>query len=190
MPLIVSKLLLSFATVVGAPILYTIVFLILERRMNDVAALIIATAIVGPMSVIAWVALWRNNIIWTRRRSLRTVLALVASFALSGLAVPVATWFNYAGRNRSGVSEVGIVVGGMLFFLLWLVSSILAWQETKEERRCRLSASSRGDLPCPNCEYNLTGLREATCPECGTQYTIDELVASLADADIASKLHD
>ena len=26
------------------------------------------------------------------------------------------------------------------------------------------------DLPCPQCRYNLRGLREARCPECGGQF--------------------
>lgn len=36
-------------------------------------------------------------------------------------------------------------------------------------------------LPCPKCGYNLTGLREARCPECGATYTLDELVVTLAE---------
>jgi hypothetical protein len=29
----------------------------------------------------------------------------------------------------------------------------------------------------------MTGLREARCPECGAQYTLDQIVASAIDAD-------
>jgi uncharacterized paraquat-inducible protein A len=28
---------------------------------------------------------------------------------------------------------------------------------------------------CPNCDYNLTGLREPRCPECGWTFTFEEL---------------
>ena len=31
---------------------------------------------------------------------------------------------------------------------------------------------------CPVCGYNLTGLREARCPECGGTFTLDQLAAS------------
>ena len=32
------------------------------------------------------------------------------------------------------------------------------------------------DVPCPSCGYNLRGLREARCPECGSSFTIEQLV--------------
>lgn len=33
------------------------------------------------------------------------------------------------------------------------------------------------DIRCPACEYRMVGLREARCPECGQEYTIDELLS-------------
>jgi hypothetical protein len=35
----------------------------------------------------------------------------------------------------------------------------------------------RDAVVCPNCGYNLTGLSGTRCPECGKQYTINELLA-------------
>lgn len=29
---------------------------------------------------------------------------------------------------------------------------------------------------CPRCRYSMVGLRESRCPECGTQYTLDDLI--------------
>jgi hypothetical protein len=31
---------------------------------------------------------------------------------------------------------------------------------------------------CPLCGYNLTGLRQAACPECGDTFTLDQLAAA------------
>ncbi|MDB5303490.1 MAG: hypothetical protein JWM97_1039, partial [Phycisphaerales bacterium] len=31
---------------------------------------------------------------------------------------------------------------------------------------------------CPTCGYNLTGLTATRCPECGSQFTLDELMAA------------
>ncbi|MCA9255136.1 MAG: hypothetical protein KDA33_05835, partial [Phycisphaerales bacterium] len=36
-------------------------------------------------------------------------------------------------------------------------------------------ASSEQEIVCPLCEYNLRGLSEARCPECGSEYTWAEL---------------
>ena len=32
-----------------------------------------------------------------------------------------------------------------------------------------------GDLCCPDCGYNMAGLSSTKCPECGAQFTIDQL---------------
>ena len=37
-------------------------------------------------------------------------------------------------------------------------------------------------IACPTCGYNLTGLREARCPECGSQFTLDQLYAAATKA--------
>lgn len=69
-------------------------------------------------------------------------------------------------------------MGGISAILLWLVSTCLIWRETKEERSSRLKGASSQTIACPNCGYNLTGLRATMCPECGTTYTIDELLSA------------
>lgn len=32
------------------------------------------------------------------------------------------------------------------------------------------------DVRCPACGYRMVGLHESRCPECGTAYTLDELL--------------
>ena len=65
--------------------------------------------------------------------------------------------------------------------LLGLVSSlglfltVFAWRETLLERTERVRRRSANTLVCPTCGYNLTSLREPTCPECGTVWALDEL---------------
>lgn len=38
-----------------------------------------------------------------------------------------------------------------------------------------ISLATETTLECPQCEYNLTGLRDARCPECGLPFDPDEL---------------
>jgi len=38
-------------------------------------------------------------------------------------------------------------------------------------------ADGAADIRCPTCGYRMVGLHESRCPECGTAYTLDELVA-------------
>ena len=58
---------------------------------------------------------------------------------------------------------------------LWLVLTLLIWRETPAERAERLQASAGKALFCPKCNYNMTGLYEARCPECGERFTLDQL---------------
>ena len=63
--------------------------------------------------------------------------------------------------------------------ITWLLSTIMVWRETELERAQRLAQASSGILSCPHCGYNMTGLKTARCPECGTEYTLNELLAAL-----------
>ncbi len=49
-------------------------------------------------------------------------------------------------------------------FLLWRDGYRKGW------RKARTSPPI-----CPKCGYNLSGLRECRCPECGVNYTLDQL---------------
>ena len=81
----------------------------------------------------------------------------------------------------------GVFVGTMSAAMLWCLATIFLWRETPAERAQRL-AKAGADVPvCPTCGYNMTGLTEARCPECGAQFTLNELLAgqpSRAPAEI------
>ena len=87
------------------------------------------------------------------------------------------------------MAEVGIVIGGMAWAATWLASTALIWRETAAERRQRLARLGVEAIACPTCGYNLTGLREARCPECGSQFTLDQLYAAVKGekADLDSR---
>ena len=55
-----------------------------------------------------------------------------------------------------------------------------------QERRLR-----RIDVTCPACGYSLVGLSECRCPECGEQFTIEQLLIEndvvLSESDEATE---
>lgn len=75
----------------------------------------------------------------------------------------------------------------MLAILLWMIASIFLWRETAAERGKRVSGAHNA-ITCPTCGYNLTGLNEARCPECGSKFTLDELLASQASSAAAAEI--
>ena len=135
---------------------------------NEVSAFVITTVVVWGFVAAYWTMLWRRTVRWNRRRIGLTIAA-------GGAAVPPGV---IAGALVSfNQSSFGVFVGGVIMILVWLIATVLIWRETTAERIERIRARSGSVLVCPGCGYNMTGLRQTTCPECGTSYTIDELAA-------------
>jgi hypothetical protein len=117
-----------------------------------------------------WILLWRKSIVWTAGRRGLTFGAIFGSMVAAGLI----------GGLMGGIigAEFGWFIGSVTAPVLWLVATVLIWRESAGERAARLANGGRDAIVCPTCGYNLTGLREARCPECGTQFTVDQLLAA------------
>ncbi len=86
----------------------------------------------------------------------------------------------------------GLFIGSSSVVLAWMVAACVLWRatplETIREARPAATGDSTAEVVCPRCRYVLNGLREARCPECGEQYTLDQLLTAqqpdgrLADA--------
>lgn len=63
---------------------------------------------------------------------------------------------------------------GLMFFVLLVPLLALFIILAGISGRARIVTPE--DVPCPSCGYNLRGLREARCPECGSSFTIEQLV--------------
>ena len=116
-----------------------------------------------------WVLLWRKSVRWTPQRKAFTSVAAVCAGVVAAVAGSILA-------PASG--SFGAFVGTVLAPLLWLVATVFLWRETAVERAKRLSASGQEAVVCVACGYNLTGLKGTRCPECGREYTLDELFAS------------
>jgi hypothetical protein len=118
-----------------------------------------------------WILLWRDMVPWNRSRVTRTALATVLSLA-GGVAVALAC----LAVNRRIPPQIGVLIGGGTVPITWVLSTVLIWRETAAERLGRLTAYGMPALACPLCGYNLAGLTEARCPECGSSFTLEQLV--------------
>jgi hypothetical protein len=126
-----------------------------------------------------WILLWRSTVRWTRRRVWNT--------ALAGL-VAVAGGAAFAGALRAVARAlppgIALLLGGAGVPIMWVLATVLLWRETPAERLARMSSLVGGaSVLCPVCGYNLSGLREARCPECGGSFTLDELAAGQPQRD-------
>ena len=118
-----------------------------------------------------WIMLWRDMVPWNRRRVMLTALATVLSLA-GGVAVALAAM----AIQRQLPPPIAVLLGGGTVPITWVLSTVLLWRETAAERLSRLTAHGMPALACPLCGYNLAGLTEARCPECGGSFTLEQVV--------------
>ena len=73
--------------------------------------------------------------------------------------------------------QITILLGGGVVPIVWVLGTVIVWRETPDERIARLAAIG-ATVVCPLCGYNMAGLKTAVCPECGSAFTLDQLVAA------------
>ena len=126
-----------------------------------------------------WILLWRSTVRWTPSRVRNTALA-----GLVALAGGIAFAGALMGVSRQIPSGIAFLLGGGGVPIVWVLATVILWRETPAERVARMShLVSHPTVLCPVCGYNLSGLREARCPECGGSFTLDQLAASQPQRD-------
>ena len=173
---LVARILLSILLFPLAGIVYLLAFVLgelLVRSSRGEALLFIASGLITWLFVAGyWLLLWHSSVQWGSRRMVGTLLA---AFGAGGAGFSVGFVIGVSMPRYSGAS-FGAFVGSVLSIMLWLVATVILWRDTPEERSQRARASSRSTIVCPTCGYNLTGLSESRCPECGSKFTLDELI--------------
>ncbi len=86
---------------------------------------------------------------------------IALSITIMGLSMFI---FGNTGDQRAGFITFSI---GFIFFLGILLPSLF-------QNRRPISHKTT-DYCCPQCGYNMRGLTEAKCPECGAVFTLDQL---------------
>ncbi|RMD60813.1 MAG: hypothetical protein D6824_08860 [Planctomycetota bacterium] len=125
-----------------------------------------------------WTLLWNGFVRWTRLR----LWAAAAAWPV-GLALGAAFGLGFQRLTAGAPLEAAVLVGGGVPPIVWTLATVLLWRETPRERAARLAALGGGSVLCPLCGYNLTGLHEARCPECGASFTLERLFAAQPGRD-------
>jgi hypothetical protein len=171
---LLSRILLTILLFPSATLVLFVAFIFLERTVwrSDGDAFTAASLLTCAYMIAYWLALWRRSVVWTDRRKTMTAMCGVAAGSV-GAVVGISM-----GMLQSYNHWLGWMFGSLTAAVLWIIGTICIWRETVAERAARISRAGVDTLVCPNCGYNLTGLSEARCPECGSRFTIDELLAS------------
>ncbi len=130
-----------------------------------------AAALLPPVLFLLWRPRWsRPGGTPARPRVVRAILITLAGAA--GIFLLMALSHN-----------IPIVSGDRRFLLgtcslLAAAGAVLAWLPAVITLESRAPAATPLKLFCPACSYDMSGLSELKCPECGTRYTVDQILAA------------
>jgi len=130
--------------------------------------------------LIAWLAaglLWLAGLVWVWSPQKQKRPLLIACGATLAIALGVTMAGVAVDEMFTGDEEFAIL--GIFFVGLAAAGIVWTWAARAAVRRKPvLNDAGEVQVHCVACGYDMTGLREARCPECGRQYTIDELIAA------------
>lgn len=175
---LIARLILAMLTLPLAGIVFILGFLPLTMvgKPPQGAAVAAVWALTSFFVFVYWIILWRRSVRWTRARVFQTCVAIAASYATSACAFMVMR----AAVPSIPAGPIALLTGG-LTPLIFVTTTVFIWRESGEERQARIAARGFETVACLTCGYNLTGLREARCPECGATFTLETLLAGQRD---------
>jgi DNA-directed RNA polymerase subunit RPC12/RpoP len=174
---LIAQIMLSILLFPLAGLVYLVTFVVyLEAANNwspnrDEAGFLTAGVASWAFVAVYWILLWRGGVRWTGARVSLTATSFLGA-AVAGAVV--------GGMVYGLEDEIGFFVGSAAAPLLWQVATIFVWRETAAERAARLSKQGLTEIPCPTCGYNMSGLKGTRCPECGSEFTLDAILAGQA----------
>ncbi len=116
---------------------------------------------------VALVRIWRRE-----RRGAHFVMPLIGTLAASVSTFLGASAIDGLLRYDAEYPISALVlVAGAVVILLWLPAVHLVLHG-----RAVVGKDDQVLVTCPNCDYSLIGLHYLRCPECGREYTIDEVI--------------
>ena len=174
---VLFRLLLTTTLTPATVVVFTLIYLFFAWAMGwtQEQALLLADVVTGLLLAVVWIWIWYRMVRWTPTRYAGVAVVFV------GAAIVAALVHQFVVAIHPYFTEVGLVLAGLCWVMLWTAGTGFVWRESRAERAERLANLGGPNLACPNCGYNLTGLHQARCPECGTEYTLDGLFAANAD---------
>jgi hypothetical protein len=176
---LLARILLAVLMIPCACMVYLVVFVLRREWQRSIEyttweeqmriAYIVSGVLTWTFVAAWWYLLWHKSVRWTGWRVGLTLLLVLA-------CVTFGVFVGFVINSFQGT--FGDFVGSVAAPLAWLVGSVVAWRESASERAARATAANRDAVVCPTCGYNLTGLTEPRCPECGARYTLDQLMAA------------
>jgi hypothetical protein len=140
---------------------------------DEETAIAVATLGTAVLVMVYWLLLWRRSVVWSPGRVSKTVGGTLACLGLGGFT-------GLTAMGMTGINEAvfGTAFGGIFGTVIWLAMTVVIWKETAVERADRIRRAGGDVVFCPRCGYNMTGLYEPRCPECGTKFMLNELLAA------------
>jgi hypothetical protein len=132
--------------------------------------------LVGGLAVIASGAFIAATAwLWSRKGKWRTI----AAPTIYTVCIIVGTTILCLFVNNTLRGDKDFLFSGLI--MLGVAAIILVWAarvyRISRGRPMHNSSDGLVNVHCPNCNYRMVGLHESRCPECGTSYTLDELLA-------------
>jgi DNA-directed RNA polymerase subunit RPC12/RpoP len=127
-------------------------------------------------TLVGWHLIWRSRLA-RHPMPLSDRLAIVGLAALAGVVSWLSTEVLLYDRYYDGY-WLPAFIASVTVPLAWLVLMIVMWKEAPAK------SADGHDVRCPACGYNLRGLSEARCPECGKRFTLDELFNAQPGRDL------
>ena len=149
--------------------IWVIVFLVAAEFFGkERAGWIIANAAAASALAVGWIVAWQRHA-WTQQNRHHTLLLSGALIAISGACGLIESSMDWV---ASLVITLPLILTGT-----YMIATGTLWRPDVPF----LSGGERPHPTCPACGYDLTGLHEARCPECGRSYTLDELFSALSE---------
>ncbi len=130
-----------------------------------------AIAITLLLALVAWLgslmAIWSTFSRW--RNLLGTIFQVLGTWAA---AIPTSVMLDGMGGRYAEFWIAGtlLLAGGLSVLII-----SVRWYRASAGRTV-VAQGGEVRVNCPMCGYSMVGLHEARCPECGGQFTVDELI--------------